>query len=320
MKIIFFGSPKFSVPFINALILAEDIEVIGVVTQPDKAIGRSQELKPSAVAETASAYSIPVLKPDNLKDEIFQEQLSKWKADAYVVIAYGKIIPNIVLDIPKLGVINVHPSLLPKYRGATPMQAAIREGDQTTGITIMKMDHKMDHGPILAQLKLEIKKDVDYPALQTKVAYKGPPLLVHTLRAFADGRLKPKEQNHEMATYIKLFDRDSGMINWKNQKATEIERMMRAYRPWPGIWTTWNGKRLKVLNARIATGNIIKNAGSVSQKNESIFVETKKGSLELIEIQLEGSKATLISDFLLGHKDFVGSVLGNETISPSLDA
>lgn len=311
MKIVFFGSPKFAVPFLNTLIIHEDISVVGVVTQPDKAVGRSSTPKPSAIAETADAYEIPVFKPENLKDKAVDKQLKPLEADAFIVLAYGNIIPNRILEIPPLGVINVHPSLLPKYRGATPMQAAIREGDKVTGISIMKMDKKMDHGPILAQLEIPLPDTVDYPELETIVAYKGPQLLVDSLLGYEKGRLKPTPQDDTKATYVKLFTRDTGRIDWNKHTADEVERMIRAYRPWPGVWTTWNGKRLKILGAQPRKSPLLKTKqhGQVFQKEHETRIAIKKSILAPTHLQLEGSKPTSIEDFIKGHPDFIGSTL-----------
>ena len=310
MNIVFFGSPLFAVPFLNTLITTEGINIVGVVTQPDKPAGRKSEPKPSAVGATAEAYGIPVLKPEHLKEPKVMDRLKEFKADAFVVLAYGQIIPGNILDIPPLGVVNVHPSLLPKYRGATPMQAAIREGDKTTGITIMKMDKKMDHGPILAQLEFELPNDVDYPELESIVIRRGPKLLVDSLLAYEAKRLEPIPQDDLKATSVKLFDRDTGRADWQKQSAAEIERMIRAYCPWPGVWTTYRGKRLKILKAGVERGAFLKKLGSVIKRDDKILVICKKGALELKEIQLESAKPASITPFLHGHPDFVGSLLG----------
>lgn len=310
MKIVFFGSPQFAVPFLNALVINEDISVVGVVTQPDKPVGRSGKTKPSAIAEASSAYEIPVLKPKTLKDDEVVKELKNLEADAYVVIAYGNIIPNEILEIPRLGVINVHPSLLPKYRGATPMQSAILEGDSVTGITIMKMDEKMDHGPILAQLEIEIPDDMDYPELEMEVTYKGPQLLIDSLMAYERELLSPTDQEHDKATFVKLFNRNTGEIDWKSD-ARLIERMIRAYRPWPGVWTTLNGKRFKILRAKLGSAHPMTKVGTVVERDGEVEVVCKKGSLVLEEVQLTGSKPTEIDSFVNGHPEFVGSVLGN---------
>jgi len=309
MNVVFFGSPQFAVPFLNTLITHENISVVGVVTQPNKPSGRKGELKASSVGVVAEAYGIPVLKPENLKDEAVDVELRKFTADVYVVLAYGQIIPNRILEIPRLGVINVHPSLLPKYRGATPMQSAIAEGDKTTGITIMKMDKKMDHGPILAQLEFDLPNEIDYPGLEMIVTYKGPNLLTSSLLAYEAGRLEPKAQDDSKATYVKLFDRDAGQADWTKQSAEEIERMVRAYRPWPGVWSTWNDKRLKILQARVEQGVFLKKTGRVMERKGKILVVCKKGTLELLEVQLEGSKPASVEVFLHGHSDFLGTIL-----------
>lgn len=191
------------------------------------------------------------------------------------------------------------------------MQAAIREGDTTTGISIMKMDKKMDHGPILAQLEFDLPYDIDYPGLETIVTYKGPQLLVDSLLAYAKGRLEPTPQDDSKATYVKLFNRDTGRIDWNKHTAEEIERMIRAYRPWPGVWTTWNGKRLKILEAEPRKRPLLssKQYGDVFLKEDEVHIATKKSILAPRRIQLEGSKPTTIDAFIKGRPDFVGSTL-----------
>ena len=308
MKVIFFGSPTFAVAFLNHLVRNEDIDVVAVVTQPPKASGRSKRPQPSPVNEAASAYEIPVLTPETLKDEAIQKELAGFEADIYVVVAYGLILPKYVLAIPKQGVINVHPSLLPKFRGPIPMPAAILAGDIKTGVTIMKMDAKMDHGPILAQLEFPLK-DMDYPELEQYVAYKGPELLTQALLFYAERKLTPKEQDHDKATYCKLLDRDSGHIEWSKQTAAEIERMIRAYRPWPGTWTTWNGERLKILDGSVSAKPLLKKPGSIFQKDGQTLVACKKGALVLEELQLAGKKPMQTNIFLNGNKNFATSNL-----------
>ncbi len=313
MTIVFFGSPLFAVPFLNTLTTSEGLDVVGVVTQPDKPVGRKGELKASAVGAAATAYGIPVLKPESLKEANVMDRLKEFQADVFVVLAYGQIIPGNILDIPPLGVVNVHPSLLPKYRGATPMQAAIRAGDKTTGITIMKMDKKMDHGPILAQLEFELPDGIDYPELESIVIQKGPKLLVDSLLAYEAKRLEPMPQDDSKATFVKLFDRNVGRVDWQKQSAAEIERMIRAYCPWPGVWTTYRGKRLKILAAGVERGAFLKKLGSVIRRDDKVFVICKKGTLELKEIQLESAKPASITSFLHGHADFIGSLLGSSS-------
>lgn len=310
MKLVFFGSPQFSVPFLNMLTTNSAFSVVGVVTQPDKPVGRSGKREPSPIAKAASAYDMPILKPASLKNKDVLDELARLKADVYVVVAYGNIIPNEILNLPPLGVVNVHPSLLPKYRGATPMQSAILNGDKKTGITIIKMDNKMDHGPILSRLEIVIPEAMDYPELEMEVIYKGPKLLVDSLIAYERGLLKPEDQKHDEATYVKLFDRNTGEVDWKKD-AVEIERMMRAYKPWPGIWTRWNGKNLKILRARVGKSHPLTKAGMVIKRGgDDVEVSCKKDSLVLKEIQLTGSKPTDLKSFINGHQNFIGSVLG----------
>jgi methionyl-tRNA formyltransferase len=310
MKLVFFGSPQFSVPFLNMLAVNENFSIVGVVTQPDKPVGRGGKLEQSSVAKAAEAYGFTILKPKSLRDEKIKETLSDINADVYVVVAYGNIIPPSILNLPRLGVINVHPSLLPKYRGATPMQSAILNDDEKTGITIMKMDEEMDHGPILSQLEIAVPKTMDYPELEMEVIYKGPKLLIDTLIAYERGTLKQVEQKHQLATYVKLFDRNTGKVDW-NANSIEIERMSRAYKPWPGIWTTWNGRNLKLLQVRNGKPHPLTKSGTVILNGECVEVSCKKGSLVLERVQLTGSKPIDIKSFVNGHQNIIGSILGN---------
>lgn len=189
------------------------------------------------------------------------------------------------------------------------MPGAILSGDSVTGITIMKMDAKMDHGPILAQLELPLHTETDYPELEIEVAYKGPPLLVRTLTGYQRGFIRPTEQNHARATYVKLLNRDSGKIDW-SLSAEQIERMIRAYRPWPGTWTTWNGKRLKILSGHVVRGRFLTKVGTVFERDGRVAISCHSGALALTQVQLEGSKPTDIPSFLRGQPNFMGSRLG----------
>lgn len=285
----------------------EGFTVLAVVTQPDRASGRHKIPHPCPVAQAAAAYKVNLFQPVSLKrDKNIRKKLADLGADVFVVVAYGSMIPDELLALPPFGVINVHPSLLPRHRGPTPMPSAILAGDEVTGISIMKLDHEMDHGPILAQLEIPLTSDMDTPALEQIVTYKGPVLLADTLEAYRKGHLKPREQAHERATYCQLLTRDSGRLDWK-ESAEQLDRTIRAYRPWPGTWTTWKRKRLKILDAALAAGSLLKPAGTVYEEGGYVYISCHRGSILLKQLQLEGGKPLSIRDFLRGYKDFVGS-------------
>ncbi|MFH1392873.1 MAG: methionyl-tRNA formyltransferase [Patescibacteria group bacterium] len=274
MKIVFMGTPEFSVTILEAL-LDSNYEIVAVITNPDAPVGRKQILTPSPVKILAEKNKIPVIQPEKMRDNI----------DLAIVAAYGKIIPKNILDVPRFGTINVHPSFLPKYRGASPIQNAILNGDKKTGVTIMKLDEEMDHGPILANSELLIANSDTYESLSQKLAIAGAELLIKTIPDYVSGKIKPVEQKHSEATYTKIIKKEDGKINW-SKSASETERMIRAFYPWPTAWTIWDGKILKILEAKI-----------------------RNGSLEIKKLQLEGGKILPIKEFLNGHKDFNAACL-----------
>ena len=225
MRIVFFGTPEFSVPFLKALDEDEDLIVSAVVCQPDKPIGRKKILTAPPTKQYALEHGIPVFQPVSLKDAGALHTTPLRDADLFVVVAYGKIIPQAILDIPTHGTINVHPSLLPKYRGPSPMQAAIANQDNETGVSIMLLDAKMDHGPILAQERIRLDRTETYLDLQTKVHVVGAPLLVQTIKDFTSGMIESIEQNHPTATFCSLLSREDGEIDW-NEPAEAGEAMV----------------------------------------------------------------------------------------------
>jgi len=309
MKIVFLGTPEFATPFLKRLINDPDIEIAGVVCQPDKPVGRKQELSEPPVKRMAVKYSIPVFQFQTLKDQVAINTLSSLKADVFVLVVYGKILPQAVLDLAPFGVVNVHPSLLPKYRGPSPMKTAILNGDTQTGVSIMLLDEGMDTGPILAQEVINIESNETNSTLEEKVCKIGPELLITTLKAYVNKEIEPKPQNNDLASISKILDRNDGKINW-NDSAVEIERKIRAFEPWPGTWSTLNGMRLKILNASISTQSISNSTvGSIFKKEDQILVQTKDGSLQLKELQIEGKQVQSIEQFLHGHPDFIGSAL-----------
>lgn len=300
MRVLFFGTAALAVPSLQKL-HADGFEIIGVVTQPDKPVGRKQKLTPSPVKKAAQELGIPVFEPTTLKDEAAQKTLSELKPDVIVVVAYGKIIPPWLLELPKLGAINVHPSLLPKYRGASPLPASIVHGDTETGVTIMLMDEELDHGPILSQEKIALTGTETGETISKQLAEHGATQLSKTLKDFVDGNITPKEQDHGAATYTEILTRDHGKIDW-TKSAVEIERMIRAYTPWPGAWTTLDGKRLKVMVTRIYDGKNMDVCGTIwKTENGELAGATKTSGLVLVTVQPEGGTVMTGEDFARGN-------------------
>jgi methionyl-tRNA formyltransferase len=283
--------------------------VILVITQPDKPIGRKQELKPGEVKIFAQNNHLKLLQPNKLRDEAFINEIKKMNPDLMIVAAYGKILPPQILAIPRLGSLNIHASLLPKYRGASPIAFSILNGDKETGFTIMLMDEKMDTGPTVHQEKIAIPEKIYASELSEKLSELGARVLVEMLPKYLSGEIKPIKQDETQATYTKILNKEDGRIDW-NKKADYIERMTRAFYPWPTAWTTWQGKNLKILKANLKPYNDSKNPGEVLKTNDgSLGVKCGQGILIIEELQLEGKKTLKINDFLRGQKDFVGSRL-----------
>ncbi|QQG53007.1 MAG: methionyl-tRNA formyltransferase [Candidatus Falkowbacteria bacterium] len=311
-KIIFMGTPEFSLPGLSALIQSANFEISAVFTQPDKPVGRKQILTPPPVKTTALKYGIKIFQPEKIKSEM--ENIKNLQPDLIVVIAYGKIIPQEILDIPKYGCINVHASLLPKYRGAACLNAPILNGDQETGVTIMKMEAGLDTGPILKQAIMKLSGQETLADVHDRLAALGAELLPEVLMEWTAGKIKPQIQDDSQASYIKTLAKEDGKIDWA-KPALEIERQIRAYNPWPGTFCyDKNNKIIKILAAarplneqknideKIATGQ-------VSLINGQLTVACGQGSIIILKLQAEGGKALLAKDFLSGHQDFIGQIL-----------
>lgn len=322
MKIVFFGTPLFAKEFLEALHADQDISVSGVVTQADKPMGRKKILTSPATKKFALENDIPVFQPTKLKDPEFLSKLSKLEPDLFVIVAYGKIVPDEILNIPKLGSINVHPSKLPKYRGPSPMQAAIAAGDKSTAVSIMLIDDKMDHGPLLSQIDIDLVNDETPESLTKKVVKVGAPALIDSLKKYVAGDLKPKEQDHEKATICKLLSKEDGKIDW-SEPAKIIEQKLRAYTPWPGVWTVFEEKTIKILAAspsqhtrsKALCYSSISGGGSISPGEvkiieKELFVGTGTSPIKITELQLEGKQKTTAEVFLNGYKQIDGQKLG----------
>jgi methionyl-tRNA formyltransferase len=307
LRIAFFGTPLFAVPALRRL-HQEGWPISLVVTAPDKPVGRRMLLTPSPVKSTALELGLPVRTPMTLKDDGFFQEFENIRPDLCIVVAYGKLIPQQYLDIPRLGWINIHPSKLPQYRGASPIQSAILDGLQETAISLMLLDREMDHGPILAQESWTIPSGFDYPAAESELAQKGADLLAQILPEYAEGHITPQPQNHEQATFTKKFERADGRINWTGP-AQAIAHRIRALAANPGTWTTWSGKTLNIIHAHPLDESFQASPGAIVLQGKSVIVVCGQGGLALETVQLEGSPAMGIRDFVNGRPAFIGSVL-----------
>ncbi len=311
IKIVYFGTADFAVPPLQALLNDQGaFEVVAVVSQPDRPAGRKGELKASPVSAVARESALDLFQPEKL-DEKAIWTLQELNADVYVVAAYGLIMPREVLDIPPGGALNLHGSLLPKQRGASPIQAAILEGETVTGVTLMKMDAKMDHGAILDMIRVAIDDSDDYLSLTGKLSEAAANLLVESLPKYHAGELTADEQNHEAATYTKILKKEDGRIDW-SQPATRIERQLRAYRPWPGIFTETDCLRLKLLSVEIMDAPLPEDTkpGLVAKSEDCHpLVACADRWLKLLEIQPEGKRAMSGQEFMNGNADIAGKIL-----------
>lgn len=310
IRIVFMGTPEFAVPIFKSLRSAKEYEIVAVVTQPDRPVGRKQKLTPPAMKLAAQKHQIPVLQPERLRKPEATAEIKELNPDLIVVVAYGQIIPKTILDLPRFGAVNVHPSLLPKYRGASPIQATIANGDTVTGVTIMLLDEQLDHGPILADRAVAIAPTATGETLSERLAQTGATLLMETLPRYVKGELVPREQDHGAATVVKQLTREDGRIDW-SRSAIEIERVIRAHNPWPGSWTTWNELRLKIIGVKVSNEapTWLKH-GSVFQTSDGLLaVRCANGSIVLEILQSEGKKEMTAAEFLRGQPMFLGAKL-----------
>lgn len=311
MKVIFMGTPDFSVPTLEEIIRAGH-EVIGVVTQPDRPKGRGKAVKYPPVKEKALEYNIPVYQPVKVREESFVNTLRKLDADIIVVIAFGQILPKEVLELPRYGCINVHASLLPKYRGAAPIQWAIMDGEETTGITTMYMDVGLDTGDMLLQEEVKIEREETAGSLHDKLSKVGGKLLIETLKRIEEGTIQRIKQDDSKSNYAKILNKGIGKIDF-NSSAVEIERFIRGLNPWPSAYTFLDGKTLKIWKAVVLEGSYQGKPGEIiEQTKEKMIVNTGRGALSIKELQLEGKKRMKTDEFLRGYKIEKGRILGLE--------
>jgi methionyl-tRNA formyltransferase len=313
MRIVFMGTPDFAVPSLEALLKSED-QVVGVVTQPDRPKGRGQEVIPSPVKVVCQREGIPVLQPLKMKAPEFLEALQKWNPDIIAVTAFGRILPPAILTLPPRGCINVHGSLLPKYRGAGPVQWAIIRGERESGITTMLMDEGMDTGAMLLQERVVIRPEDTSGTLAPRLAEVGGRLLVETLRQLKAGTLTPHPQDHSLATMAPLLKKEDGLIDWA-LPARDIANRVRGLSPWPGAYTYVNGERWILWQAAVNEESGGGTPGTVTKvTKDRIDVATGDGTIQILEIQPSNSRRMSMAQYLAGHRLVEGiSLLANPT-------
>lgn len=311
-RVVFMGTPSFAVPTLEALTDAH--QVVGVVAQPDRPAGRGRQPKPSPVKRVALERGLPLFQPCSLCTSAAVERLAVWEPEVIVVAAFGQILRRDVLQLPPHGCLNVHPSLLPRWRGAAPVPAAILAGDTVTGVTIMHMDEGLDTGPILSQREEPIRPDDTWGTLEKRLARVGAHLLVETLHPYLMGDLEARPQPEEGATYARQLCKGDGRLDW-SRSAVDLDRQVRAFNPWPGAFTIWRGRRLKILQSAplpdwrgdAPPGTVIAPADG-----DGMAVATGEGALRLKEVQLAGKRRMDVSAFLCGQRDCIGIQVGEE--------
>jgi methionyl-tRNA formyltransferase len=309
-RIVFMGTPEFAVPVLDALTHTNH-PIVGVYTRPDQPAGRGKQLQQSPVKRLAAAHDLTVFQPKTLRKPEPAAELRALAPDLVIVAAYGLILPQEVLDIPTLGCVNTHASLLPRHRGAAPIAAAILAGDAETGVTLMQMEAGLDTGPILVQRSIPISDDDTTGTLTTKLAHLAAALLIEMLPRILAEEITPQSQDEARATLFKTIRKEEGLIDW-TRPAIDIARQVRAFNPWPSAYSFWNGSLLKILRARATRDGPREEPGRVVQVKEGIAVETGAGALLLREVQLAGKRAMTIEEFVRGQREFVGSRLTAE--------
>ena len=310
MRIVFMGTPDFAVPVLSRLMEAGH-EIAAVYSQPDRPAGRGRKLVPTPTKRFAEEYGIEVRQPKSLRSEAECAGLASLSPEVVVVAAYGLFLPPEALEIPPLGCLNIHPSLLPRYRGPSPVVSAILNGDDETGVTIMKLDEGMDSGPLLAQKQVPIDERDTGPELTRRLFDLGANLLAETLPGWASGSIQASPQDESQATFTTLVKKEDGEIDWTDN-AERIARMVRAYEPWPGTFTYWDGKLLKILDATSTAGSA--SPGQlVGLRDGGIGTGTGDGVLVVDKLQIEGRRPSNAQDFVRGYPAFVGSEIGRSS-------
>jgi methionyl-tRNA formyltransferase len=308
VRVVFMGTPPFAVPTLQALTAQH--QVVGVVTQPDRRAGRGRKTVLSPVKEVALEHGLALYQPQTLGDFEAVAHLTEWRPDVIVVAAFGQFVPSAVLDLPPHGCLNVHPSLLPRHRGAAPIPSAILAGDSVTGVTVMRMDEGVDTGPVLAQIECPITAEDTTASLTSKLADLAADLVLDTLPRWIAGEVQEQEQDEEMATRFGHLSKEDGRMDWTDS-AEYLDRQVRACVPWPGAYTTWQGQRLKVLRAQpLPDWKGEGQPGQVVSAEEGIGIVTGQGLLVLREVQLAGKRPLPAGNFARGQRDLMGGLLG----------
>ena len=323
LRIIYMGTPQFSVPALARLIaeskpglvLQEGYEIVTVITRPDKPSGRGKEIVYSPVKQLALSHEIPVWQPGSLKRQENIAMLAAYQSDLYIVAAFGQILPQAVLDLPRYGTLNIHASLLPKYRGVSPISEAILQGDTETGVTIMLIDAGVDTGPILLQRAIPIADEDTTGSLTSTLAVLGASTLLEALPLWVQGKITPQPQDERFASYTRMIHKEDGRIDW-NRSSDVLARTVRAFTPWPGAFTNWGDRLLKIISAHAVLANTSSGArvGTVGLRKENglqtLTVVTGNGLLVIDKLQLEGKKVMNTDEFLRGYSLIVGETLG----------
>jgi methionyl-tRNA formyltransferase len=309
LRIIFAGTPDFAARHLQALIQSEH-QIVGVYSQPDRPAGRGKKLKASEVKELALEHNLPVFQPQSLKNDEALAELTSLNADIMIVVAYGLILPKAILEAPRLGCLNVHGSILPRWRGAAPIQRAIWAGDKQTGVTIMQMDEGLDTGDMLHISRCPISTTETSASLYTKLAELGPDALIETINKLANGEITPEPQNDELANYAKKLSKEEADIDW-SMSALQIERNIRSFNPWPMCFTQMGGQTVKIHQAQVMLQSGDPGQILSSDKN-GVVVACGEHALCITQLQPQGKKPMAINDFLNGRSDWVtpGTILG----------
>lgn len=312
MKILFMGTPDFAAVTLKAMINAK-LDIVGVVSQPDRPKGRGHKLVPTDVKAAALEANLPVYQPERIKNGEMQEILDELKPDVIVVVAYGKILPDYIINYPKYGCVNVHASLLPKYRGAAPIQWAIINGEKTTGVTTMKMDSGLDTGDMLLKAETEIGEYETAEELFDRLAKIGGELLLETLDGLEQDAIAPIPQEHEKHTYAPMISRETGVIDW-NKSACEISKLICGMNSWPLASTKYKDGVLKIVTAKVCDDNSDKTAGTILalEKGRGLKISCGEGTLYIEAAQFPNSKKMNVEDYARGHEIEIGYVLGQE--------
>lgn len=301
-SIIFFGTHHFAASILKSLIASQQYNIIGVITQPDRPVGRHQKMKPSPVKLLAEQYDFPIEQPESLRNTNLFTTLATNRPDLSLVCQYGLLIPSSIINLPKHGTINVHTSLLPLYRGASPIQSALMNGDQETGLSIMLIDDQMDHGPILAQQKISIGPDETAGELSERLAFQAGELLLDILPDYLNKKTQPQPQDHAQATFCQLLTREDGHLDWSKSEL-EIYNQYRGLTPWPGVWTTWNDQRMKLLQLKPNTTKVA--PGLIQIAGGVLLIGTGSASVEVLSLQLEGKKVQTAHQFINGYANLL---------------